>query len=173
MSVGYFKGELEGSDLWNEFENRAAATFVEVRRTEYALKIPRDNHLLTAIISDATRQSFASQVDQGLASVQRWPILPVQEEDNDDWLTVDAQAFDQGLEATLAGATGNGKNSDAMDVDSSSETASLEDKLTSEQAQRLKDLATKVENFVEGEGDLEGARFEERVPLFCLLLCLC
>jgi hypothetical protein len=48
-----------------------------------------------------------------------------------------------------------------MDVDSSGETESPEDKLASEQAKRLKDLATKVENFVEGEGDLEGARFEE------------
>jgi hypothetical protein len=36
MSVGYFKNELEGSKLWNEFENKAAATFAEVRRTEYA-----------------------------------------------------------------------------------------------------------------------------------------
>jgi hypothetical protein len=74
--------------------------------------------------------------------VQRWPISPVQEEDNDDWLTIDAQEFDKGLEAPL------------------------------EQAKDLKDLATKVESFVEGEGDLEGARFEERV-LFFICSCLC
>lgn len=111
-------------------------------------------------------------MDQGLASVQGWPISPVQEEDNDDWLTIDGQEFDKGLEASFAGATGNAKNSDAMDVDSQNETESLEDKLALEQAKKLKDLATKVENFVEGEGDLEGARFEERVFIFCLLLSL-
>ena len=98
-------------------------------------------------------------MDQGLASVQCWPTSPVQEEDNDDWLNIDAQEFDQSLEATLA--TGNRRNSNAMDVDSPSQTEFLENKLASEQAKRLKDLATKVENFVEGEGDLEGVKFEE------------
>ena len=111
-------------------------------------------------------------MDQGLASVQRWPISPVQEEDSDDWLTIDGQEFDKGLEASFAGAAGNAKNSDAMDVDPQNETESLEDKLASEQAKKLRDLATKVENFVEGEGDLEGARFEERVFILCLLLSL-
>ena len=111
-------------------------------------------------------------MNQGLGSVQNWPILPVQEEDIDDWLTIDAQEFDQGLETALAGARGNEKHSNAMDVDLPSEGGSPEDMLASEQAKRLKDLATKVEIFVEGEGDLEGARFEERVPSFvCSSLC--
>jgi hypothetical protein len=127
------------------------------------LILSRGKYLLTVIISDATRQSFASQVDQGLASVQRWPVLPDQEEDNDDWLTINAQEFHQSLEATLGEA--RGKNSNAIDVDPPT-AESPEDKLASEQAKRLKDLATKVEIFVEGEGDLEGARFEERVPSF-------
>jgi hypothetical protein len=34
VSAGYFKGELEGSQKWNVLENKAAATFVEVRRKE-------------------------------------------------------------------------------------------------------------------------------------------
>lgn len=34
QSTEYFKGELKGSALWNDLENKAAATFVEVRRTE-------------------------------------------------------------------------------------------------------------------------------------------
>ena len=111
-------------------------------------------------------------MDQALASVQHSPISLVQEEDNDDWLTIDGQEFDKGLDASLAGTTGNAKNSDAMDVDLPNKTESLEDKLASEQAKKLKDLATKVENFVEGEGDLEGARFEERVLSFvCPFLC--
>lgn len=46
----------------------------------------------------------------------------------------------------------------AVNVES---TESAEDKLVSEQAKQFKDLANKVESFVEGEGDIEGARFEE------------
>lgn len=37
----------------------------------------------------------------------------------------------------------------------------LQDHVTNEQATRLQNLAEKVEKFVEGEGDLDGARFEE------------
>ena len=35
VSAGYFRGEIEGSQQWNMFEDKAAATFVEVRRAEY------------------------------------------------------------------------------------------------------------------------------------------
>lgn len=45
----------------------------------------------------------------------------------------------------------------AMEADEES----AEDRLASDQASRLKSLATKVEAFVEGKGDLEGATFEE------------
>ncbi len=55
----------------------------------------------------------------------------------------------------------------AVNVES---TESAEDKLVSEQAKQFKDLANKVESFVEGEGDIEGARFEECVhPLSHLI----
>ena len=46
----------------------------------------------------------------------------------------------------------------AMEIDI---TQTAEDRTTLEQADRLKELATKVQDFVEGEGDLEGATFEE------------
>jgi hypothetical protein len=49
----------------------------------------------------------------------------------------------------------------AMEIDNSTITQTTEDRTTLEHADRLKELATKVEDFVEGEGDLEGARFEE------------
>lgn len=48
---------------------------------------------------------------------------------------------------------------DDMNVDDPKDDS--EERVASEQASRLKDLAAKVEGFVEGEGDLEGARFEE------------
>jgi hypothetical protein len=34
VSANYFQGEVEGSELWKGLENKAASTFVEVRRSE-------------------------------------------------------------------------------------------------------------------------------------------
>ena len=65
--------------------------------------------------------------------------------------------LDATLEKTLHGERVNGKENitDAMDVDDD------ENRVTKLQAERLRDLAHKVEDFLEGEGDLEGARFAE------------
>jgi len=76
-------------------------------------------------------------------------------EDDDSWLNINEADFDALLEKNAAG----GKAAkESMDVD---KPAPSEDDLASVQAARLKDLANKVESFVEGEGDIEGARFEE------------
>ena len=56
---------------------------------------------------------------------------------------------------------GKGKGKEkatTMDVD---DTETDEDRLAKAQAEKLRDLAKKVEEFVEGEGDVEGARFAE------------
>ena len=37
VSANYFQGEVEGSELWKALENKAASTFVEVRRSECVL----------------------------------------------------------------------------------------------------------------------------------------
>ncbi|KAK0208455.1 SGT1 protein-domain-containing protein [Desarmillaria ectypa] len=137
MSAGYFRGELEGSQLWNSLEDRAAEIFVDVRK--------QDDH---------TRQSFASLVTNAISQARDSVSYITAEEDNDEWLTVDAQDFDDLLQKSSKNQT-----SDAMDVDKSSEMP--EDKMTSDQASRLKNLASKVEEFVEGEGDMEGAKFED------------
>lgn len=34
VSAGYFRGDLQGSQLWNSLEDKAAAAFVESRREE-------------------------------------------------------------------------------------------------------------------------------------------
>jgi hypothetical protein len=81
----------------------------------------------------------------------------LQEEDDETWLNIDAEEFENKLESTL----GQGDKSvpdRKMDVDS---LDASEDRVASEQAARLKDLASKVEEFVEGEGDIEGVLFEE------------
>lgn len=89
-------------------------------------------------------------------------LSPTQEkEDSDDWLNVDAQDFDDMLEKTM-GTSRNTKSgpSEAMNVDNP-EGETEEDHAAKAQADRLQELAQKVESFVEGEGDVEGAKFEE------------
>jgi hypothetical protein len=34
MSADYFRGEVEGSQLWNTLEDKAAATFLDTQREE-------------------------------------------------------------------------------------------------------------------------------------------
>ena len=74
------------------------------------------------------------------------------EEEPDDWLDIDAENFDSMLQNM---APGQSDGTEAMDVDHK------EERLAQDQASKLKSLARKVEEFVEGEGDLEGARLEE------------
>ncbi|KAK0198551.1 SGT1 protein-domain-containing protein [Armillaria mellea] len=137
VSAGYFRSELDGSKLWNSLEDKAAEIFVDVRKPD-----------------DHTRQSFASLVIDAISQARDTVSYVAAEEDNDEWLTIDAQDFDD-----LFHKLSKSQKSDVMDVDKSGET--LEDIVASDQASRLKDLASKVEEFVEGEGDIEGAKFED------------
>lgn len=75
-----------------------------------------------------------------------------EQEESEDWLNLDAQDFETMLQGTMGPTK---PDASAMEVDSA------EDRVAEEQASKLQDLAKKVEEFVEGEGDLEGARFAE------------
>ncbi|KAJ7655173.1 SGT1 protein-domain-containing protein [Mycena polygramma] len=139
MSVEYFRGEVEGSQLWNTLEDKAATTFLATQRED-----------------DATRPSFASLVTAAISQTPHLPETSV-DEDSDQWLNVDAADFENMLETTMGSSK---RQETAMQVDSNEEE-STEDRLASDQASRLKSLATQVEAFVEGKGDLEGATFED------------
>ena len=76
------------------------------------------------------------------------------EEEPDDWLDINAENLDVLLQKT---SSRQSTGVDTMKVDQK------EDQLAQEQASKLKSLAQKVEKFVEGEGDLEGALLEECV----------
>lgn len=95
-------------------------------------------------------------------------FLPDLEEDSDDWLNVDAENFEQNLAGTMRHGmqTGNGNviEADAMDVDNNTRDDE-EDRQTKAQAEKLKGLARKIERFVEDEGTMEGAVFEEYVHI--------
>ncbi|KAG5654046.1 hypothetical protein H0H81_008062 [Sphagnurus paluster] len=143
VSADYFRGEIEGSERWNFLESKAADIFVEVRQED-----------------NATRPSFAFQVQSAISDYSLNPVsVPGEEEDSDDWLNVDSHDFEAMLEQTM----GNSKNTqtDAMDPNHPTSEVTVEDRLASEQAAKLKELAAKVENFVEGQGDLDGARFDD------------
>lgn len=94
-------------------------------------------------------------VNDAIAQAGENPTLPDLEEQPDDWLTVDAESFDEKLKATM-GSRASTEGEQAMAVDDNSE-----DKVAAEQAERLQGFAKKVQNFVEGEGTLEGAVFDE------------
>ena len=79
-------------------------------------------------------------------------------EDSDNWLHVEPMELERSL--NRYGRT----DGQEMDVgDTKKEDGTTEDQLASEQARRLKTLADKMEGFVEGEGVMEGAVFEECV----------
>lgn len=114
------------------------------------------------VVSDASRESFSTLVDRALASTQNLSDVHDESEDDDDWLNVDAESFDQ----LLSNATKGNRHSsapDSMDIDPKED---LEDRVASQQAHKLKELAERVEQFVEAQGDLEGAKFEECVLSF-------
>ena len=89
-------------------------------------------------------------------------------EDSDDWLNIDEEMLN-GMLAHSAGPSSQAKpapsqksNIDALSPEPGGiEEDGGEDAITTENADRLKKLAGKIEAFVEGEGDLEGARFDE------------
>jgi beta-lactamase class A len=84
------------------------------------------------------------------------------EEDSDDWLNVDAEDF----EDVLAQRMGISKDAPPENAHTNAQARgqdASEDRVAHEQASRLRNLAQKVEEFVEGEGDMEGAMFKEFV----------
>lgn len=61
------------------------------------------------------------------------------------------------LENTMGQKPRSAEN--AMDVDE--DDLAEEDRVAQQQTAKLQEMAKKVEDFVEGKGDLEGATFEE------------
>ncbi|KAG9314597.1 SGT1 protein-domain-containing protein [Chiua virens] len=142
VTVGYFRGEVEGSELWNELENKAADTFVEARRED-----------------DMSRPSFAALFNVALFRAPETfsDADLMQTEDSDGWMNINATDFDEVLEHAMH-AGGSTVETDIMKTDGEE---GGEDRVAKEQTDKLRDLAAKVERFVEGKGDVEGARFED------------
>jgi hypothetical protein len=109
--------------------------------------------------SSENRTSFAELVDDSLATTQDTLQQSLQamqiSEDSDSWLEVDPDELDGMLQAASAGSR---TKPDEGDTEMTAQDGA---ELGDEHAKVLSDLANKVNSFVEGQGDLEGARFEE------------
>ena len=81
-------------------------------------------------------------------------------DDDDDWLTVSAENFDGVLQEKMC-LNDAPSTSHEMDVDHAPDSENGEDNITKSQVAKLRDLASKVDAFVAGEGDVEGAMFDE------------
>lgn len=102
--------------------------------------------------SDVTRPSFASLVQTALAQSAPESFHPsVRAEDSDDWLDIDGEEFSKLLtkkvEDSAEAEQGRGDGGEQRE--------------NSMQASKLKELASRVQGFVEGQGSLEGALFEK------------
>ncbi|THH32332.1 hypothetical protein EUX98_g1866 [Antrodiella citrinella] len=139
-ATGYFRNELEGSALWQQLEAKAIDAFLAARRDD-----------------DATRPSFASEFNIALSHPKDVAVV-AREEDSDSWLDIDATDFDTMLETTMGPKTRQKKAT--MDVDEDV-YATEEERVTQQQTSKLQEMAKKVEEFVEGKGDLDGARFQD------------
>ncbi|KAG8747982.1 hypothetical protein FRC10_009734 [Ceratobasidium sp. 414] len=135
VKAGYFGEELPGSQKYKGREQAAADKYIQLRTND-----------------DATRPSFAAQVEAALhSSPESFVPSGNLDEDSTGWLDVDESTFDSMLERRF-----NQKSVEHPDLDA-------EDKLAQDQAARLQELAKRVEGFVEGKGDLEGARFDDDI----------
>ncbi|KAG9047970.1 hypothetical protein FS837_001042 [Tulasnella sp. UAMH 9824] len=145
--AGWFPaGEVEGSQAWREKEDKAATTWVAVRKEDNANRAS-----FTALVDIAISQAQARK-DDILASATSDTAL----EDSYEWLNVSPDDLDAALAEAGGLPKGAGPN---MDVD---ETQELDEEAKAEkQAKKLGVLAKKVEAFVEGRGELEGAVFED------------
>ena len=135
--------------------------WLQIHRDEYVLAPPLMNpRILNFLISDATRPPFADEVNAALGSALAQQITWDGGEDPEDWLEITQRDLEQSLNSYMNTSSDNrtyATQDSNMDVDGEE----VEDSAANEQAVRLKKLAEKVDAFVEGNGDLSGAMFEE------------
>lgn len=84
-------------------------------------------------------------------------MSPDAPEDSDKWLEVDPDELD----AMLMRSAGTAKAKEAAESAPGAPGAPVE--LGDEHGKALQDLASKVEEFIAGQGDMQGARFAEWV----------
>lgn len=142
--AGYFQGETAGSSLYAKLEARAKTYWLNMQDEKAA-----------------NGENLAEKMDEitESASAQKLPLPETLQEDPDTWLYIDESRLEQMLQ---------GKPNKAPELDGAPSLSHApmsqderEEKMAKEQAQRLQGMAAKFSSFLEGEGALEGAMFED------------
>ncbi|KAJ9096360.1 hypothetical protein QFC21_005181 [Naganishia friedmannii] len=145
QKAGFFGEEMQGSKGWNERMLDAKKGWLSVRN------------------DSESRISFAESVDSALKSTMTLDIsklAPTEtyQEDSESWLEISPDELDG-----LLSRSGQAEvKPTAADRDSAKDEAGKDDD-ADPQAKTLSDLAKKVGAFVEGQGDMDGARFEDEL----------
>lgn len=130
---------------------------------------------------DRSSVSFAQRVDEAIARSKLRAIpLPTRVtelldsqaalalEGSEAWLSLDEQGFEEMLKSKGPGAEGLGDLSDDEEDDSDDEDGEVGkegeeegDRKARKVARKLEDMASKVQEFVQGRGAVDGAEFSE------------
>ncbi|WRT63689.1 uncharacterized protein IL334_000612 [Kwoniella shivajii] len=138
---GWFGDELEGSEKWKEKEEIATRGYRNIKSADTPSQRPSFAYLVDSAIS-----SFSNTTQEELT------VDPLYPEDSESWLEVSPDELD----GMMMRASGRAAPSASADEDGKLEVGE-------EHGQALQDLAKKVEDFVGGQGDLTGARFEDEL----------
>jgi hypothetical protein len=152
-NAGYFQGETPGSRLYTELENKADKYWEQLATSGSSVSRRADDfkRICDTILEDGSSGNTAQSEKTELR------------EDSDDWLYLSPESMEEMLRAK-----GGDKPTHAPDVgDDVSSTVALDEdededeKLANVQAKKLQDMADKFGDFMNAEGDLEGALFED------------
>lgn len=179
VKKGYFENEIEGSALWTSREKTAREGWLAARVDRYA-PLPSSASPLTTANSSSI--SFAQRVDEAISRARSsrfsrilTPLSPAAAlalEDSQDWLSFDESGFEEMLKQRGPGAGGLGdleeEDSETSDEESEMEGVEGEEEKREERkarrvAEKLGGMASKVEEFVQGRGAVDGAEFSEWV----------
>lgn len=138
---GYFQGETAGSSLYNRLEARAKAYWLDMQED----KAHKGGNLAERM----------DEIAEG-AEKQALPQPQNLQEDPDDWLYIDESR----LEDMLQGKPDKAPEGSA-DAAETMTQGEQEEEIAKEQAKRLQGMADKFSSFLEGQGALEGAMFED------------
>ncbi|ORY54998.1 SGT1 protein-domain-containing protein [Leucosporidium creatinivorum] len=180
---GYFGTETEGSEKWNELERLARKGWAESSRENVGNRPSFATRLTTAL------SHSSSLLPNRLTAPLPSPSALLALESPTDWLQIDEQGLESLLASRGPGGEGLGTDDllsdDELPSDSDSDgegegegermegveggeeqqgesrKKSEEDKKAERMAKRLKEMAGKVEQFVEGRGAVDGAEFDD------------
>ncbi|WVO14827.1 hypothetical protein L204_102466 [Cryptococcus depauperatus] len=134
--AGWFGNEVQGSQKWKEREEQALTGYMAVKPANVVSSTPSFAYLVDTAISDCS------------PSEHELSVLPDTPEDDNSWLEVDPHELD----GMMMSASGQSVQEEAKYNNRKTETGE-------EHGKALGDLAKKVQEFVGGQGDIEGARF--------------